>query len=1104
METEVIDIDGTENADYHSLNAEVNLLNEDGELQLEKDQEALREYFLTNVNPNTVFFHTLQEKLDYLVENGYYEGELLDEYSPEFIKELFQRAYGYKFRFKSFLGAFKYYTQYTLKTFDGKRYLERYEDRVVMNALYLGDGDEEFAKNVLDEMMTGRYQPATPTFLNAGKKQRGELISCYLLRTEDNMESIGRVINSSLQLSKRGGGVGINLTNLRETGAPIKKIENQASGIVPVMKILEDSFSYANQLGARQGAGAVYLNVHHPDVLLALDTKRENADEKIRIKTLSLGLVIPDITFELAKRNEEMFLFSPYDVEREYGKAFSDISVTEEYYNMVNNPNIRKKSISARKLFSTIAEIQFESGYPYIMYEDTVNRANNIDGRISMSNLCVTGDTEILTDKGYKNVRELFDTQEDFDVVVDRRARDMNLEKNGVSLEKSTKMFKTEQDAEITKLETKEGFSLRATPWHKMYVKREDDLVKIPLKEVVVGDKILVQSAEGQFGGESNVDLAYLAGAIAADGTIWETVSSAGNHLYSAKLYLYDKKRELAEKIEESMAKVLKGREDLLQRQSTLTPKYVRSDPERWNVSSAPLAKVFQEVGFDQESKLTVPEFVKKGDRETQLAYLSGLFTFDGCITGDGPSIQITSINRELLEGVQRLLINLGVFGRIYKASEEMADTLPGPDGEPTEYTRKPSWRLYINGKRDGQRLYDLLEWGSWQEEAMKDIVSEYRSDKIYNTHNFLATVSSLKADGVEDVYDVTVENGNSVIFNGIATGQCSEIFQVSTPSEYNPDGSYKHVGRDISCNLGSLNVFNAFNSPDFEKTVETAVRALTTVSDFSNIETVPSVQNGNEKSRAIGLGQMNLHGFFAVNEIFYDSPEALDFTNVYFYTVLYNAIKASNKLAKETGESFYEFEKSKYASGEFFDKYIEKDWGEIKTDKVREIFEESDLKIPTVEDWKELKKEVMEHGMHNAYLLAIPPTGSISYLSSATSSIHPVTSPIEKRKEGFVGRVYYPAFGLTNDNIHYYKDAFALGPEPIIDLYAAATEHTDQGLSLTLFFPDTATTRDLNRAYIYAFTKGIKSIYYIRVKQKALDGTEIEDATTYCESCML
>ena len=219
---------------------------------------------------------------------------------------------------------------------------------------------------------------------------RDRYISCYLLRIEDNMESIARGISTSLQLSKRGGGVALCLTNLRETSAPIKGFAHQASGVVPVMKLLEDSFSYANQLGQRQGAGAVYLHAHHKDIMRFLDTKRENADEKVRIKSLSLGVVIPDITFKLAQENKDMALFSPYDIEREYHKPMSDISITEEYERLLNNPRIKKDYISARKFFQVIAELQFESGYPYLMFEDTVNNASahKAEGRIVMSNLC--------------------------------------------------------------------------------------------------------------------------------------------------------------------------------------------------------------------------------------------------------------------------------------------------------------------------------------------------------------------------------------------------------------------------------------------------------------------------------------------------------------------------------------------------------------------------------------------------------------------------------------------------------------------------------------------------------------------------------------------
>lgn len=372
---------------YFKLNNELNRP-VDGKIPLNKDREAVHAYFLEHVNPNTVFFHSLQEKLHYLINNDYIEREFIELYSGEFVKKVFQKAYAKKFRFRSFMGAHKFYTQYALKMNDGERYLERYEDRVSFNALYFANGDEELALDLVDEMIHQRYQPATPSFLNAGRKRRGELVSCFLIQATDDMNSIGRIVNSALQLSRIGGGVGVSLSNLRAAGDPIKGYEGAASGVVPVMKILEDCFSYSNQLGQRQGAGAVYLSVFHPDVVSFLATKKENADEKIRVKTLSLGLVVPDKFYDLAKNDDFMYLFSPYDVERVYGKPFSYVDITAEYEAMVNNPDIQKSKIRARELETEISKLQQESGYPYVINIDTVNKENPVDGKIVMSNLC--------------------------------------------------------------------------------------------------------------------------------------------------------------------------------------------------------------------------------------------------------------------------------------------------------------------------------------------------------------------------------------------------------------------------------------------------------------------------------------------------------------------------------------------------------------------------------------------------------------------------------------------------------------------------------------------------------------------------------------------
>src|SRR5699024_6453559 len=178
-------------------------------------------------------------------------------------------------------------------------------------------------------------------------------------------------------------------------------------------------------------------------------------------------------------------------------------------------------------------------------------------------------------------------------------------------------------------------------------------------------------------------------------------------------------------------------------------------------------------------------------------------------------------------------------------------------------------------------------------------------------------------------------------------------------------------------------------------------------------------------------LGQMNLHGYLDRERVYYGSDEGLYSTNMYFSTVAYHCVRASMAIAKKRGTAFADFERSQYASGEYFDKYTDEVW-EPRTDRVKELFAEAGVHIPTQEDWRDLKAQVAEHGIYNQNLQAVPPTGSISYINNSTSSIHPVASKIEIRKEGKVGRVYYPAPFMNNDNLEYYQDAYEIGYEKI------------------------------------------------------------------------
>ena len=395
---------------YLKLNNDVlNRYSTTGQLELEKDREATRRYFLEYVNVRLRYFIDIEEKIHYLVDEGYYEKEFIDLYDMEFIKKLYKKAYDYHFRFPSFMSASKFYDSYAMKSRDGEEILEKYEDRMVIIALYLAQGNTELAEQAVAAMMEA-YQPATPTALNSGKKARGELVSCFKLSMDDSMNSIAENIGYCLELSRLGGGVGVNLTDLRPLGDPIKGILNRASGVIPVAKLLENSFSYSNQLGQRNGSGVAYLNIFHGDIENFISSKKPNADDKIRLATLSTGIIIPSIFFELMKRDKDIVLFSPYDIYKEYGKRMSEISITEMYYELLDNHNIRKiKRLNARKLYTEVKKAQFESGYPFEIFDDNVNEVHPLKniGRVKMSNLCTeilqVQQTSLITDQDEPN-----------------------------------------------------------------------------------------------------------------------------------------------------------------------------------------------------------------------------------------------------------------------------------------------------------------------------------------------------------------------------------------------------------------------------------------------------------------------------------------------------------------------------------------------------------------------------------------------------------------------------------------------------------------------------------------------------------------------------
>jgi ribonucleoside-diphosphate reductase alpha chain len=676
--------------------------------QLEKDILAVRE-FSKEVKILSMKFDTLRERLMWLINKEYYYN-MFEEYTMEEIQEVNDAVAAIPFEFRSFMAISKFYRDYALKTNDKKQYLETYQDRIVAVALYLAMGDVVKAKDYAIAMVEQRVQPATPTFLNAGKARRGELVSCFLDEMDDSLNSINHIFSQSTQLSKIGGGVSTNISKLRMLGDSILDVEGAAKGVVPVMKILEDGFSYADQMGQRKGAGAVYLNVYHGDSLRFLDTKKINADEKTRMKTLSTGVIVPDRFLDQAVSGEEFYVFSPLSVYKEYGIHLDDMDLDVMYDELVANPNVKKElcELTASEFLNQLAVSQIESGYPFVFYKTNANKTH-------------------------------------------------------------------------------------------------------PLKKI-------------------------------------------------------------------------------------------------------------------------------------------------------------------------------------------------------------------------GQVNFSNL---------------------------------------------------------------CTEIMQLSEYSVIHDYGEEDEINLGISCNLASLNIVNVMETGKILESVHSAMRMLTAVSDMSSVANAPSIKRANELFHSVGLGVMNLHGYLAKNGIPYESPVARDFANTFMAMVNFYSLEASMQIAKEKKETFHRFEDSEYANGNYFEKYVTREF-RPRSRKVKELFQ--GIYVPTKEDWKRLAAQVKEHGLYNAYRLAIAPTQSISYVQNSTQSIMPVVSRIENRTYGN-STTYYPMPFLDPATQWSYKSAYDMDQRNIIDMVAVMQEHVDQGISATLFITPDIPTDELVALYWYANKRGLKSLYYSRNR-----GNNAEN--DLCESC--
>ena len=280
----------------------------------------------------------------------------------------------------------------------------------------------------------------------------------------------------------------------------------------------------------------------------------------------------------------------------------------------------------------------------------------------------------------------------------------------------------------------------------------------------------------------------------------------------------------------------------------------------------------------------------------------------------------------------------------------------------------------------------------------------------------------------------------------------------------------------------------NMMNNKTIKETVFAAMDIMNSVYEKTNLSYVPGVAKANRLMRSVGFGIMGHHGYIAEKKIHFGSKEDLELIDVFFNLINYWSLVHSMNKAKETGQKFFGFELSSYADGSYFDNR-----GEIKPtlEKVIPLFE--GIYIPTDEDWKKLKEDVMEYGLYNSNRLAVAPNGSIGYVMSATPSITPVKQLVEERTYGN-SKTYFPAPALDK-NAFMYQTAYERNKYKIIDVVATAQKHVDQGISFELCITSDLTTRDLQKFYLYAHYQGIKTLYYTRTQKLKV---------TECEACAI
>ncbi len=946
---------------------------------------------------------------------------------------------------------------------------------------------------------TRRFCSSTPTLFNSGTLH-SQLSSCYLYYVDDSIEGIfQRGISENAYLSKWAGGLGGSWTAVRGTGAYIGGTNGESQGVIPFLKLHNDQLVAINQGGKRKGSGCAYLETWHNDVYEFLELRKNTGDDRRRTHDMNTANWIPDLFMKRMEARASWTLFRTNevpDLHDLFGKKFEEKYIA--YEKLAEEGKIYGQKVEALDLWKKMLSLIFETGHPWITFKDACNIRSPQDhvGVIHSSNLCcMTADQRVVTAEGLVTVGELYTRARRAalvgpcgnTVLTDEPVNTVFGRSGPVS---AGPMLLPRPDAPIVRIITKEGYTHKVTPDHKVWVVGRG---WVEAQELKRGDQIEIQQSEGLWGAVSAEDLAFLSGLIAGDGTFGTT---------SALVDVWAQEFALIPEIEQCVARVLAEQGEAANTSSSLSPRFVGDEYKR-RLSSAPLARVLAARGFNRDSKLAVPEFIWTGTRETAAAYLRGLYAADATVeaSGEVTTCSLASVSRAFLAQIQILLANFGIKSSLTKMRDAGLALLPDGRGGEREYWQAELFRLHVTSIQGCRLLENLTGIGALRQNArfLANLEKPGYAQKMH------ATFEALESLPNEDAFCLQVyTDEHSWTVNGLITKN-TEITLNTSKEE------------TAVCNLGSvilethLLADGSLDHPKLRETIRMAVRALDNVIDI-NFYPTEAAKTSNMRHRPIGMGVMGLANALYIKGVSFASEEALAFNDEAMEAIAFYAYEASSDLAAERG-TYSSYKGSKWSRGL------------LPQDTVDLLEQERGVAVDVPRggkmDWTALRAKIAAQGMRNSNVLAIAPTATISNITNTSPCIEPTYKNLFV-KSNLSGEfiVLNPflvkdlkARGLWDqdmiDNLKYfdgelkditripedlkakYLTAFDIDAKWIVDAAARRQKWIDQAQSVNLWIK-TPDLKTLSHMYRHAWHAGLKTTYYLR----SLGASNIEKAT--------